>query len=85
MSQFFVAVSADKNNQTAIYGVGRTEAVALKDARDWVDEGVEDGLVAEPCTEALYDYVRYNGTPGSWGYDKIRRLHCTTAEAEQNS
>jgi hypothetical protein len=79
--KFYIVVNADKSNRLAIHGIGTTAAEAIADATDWID-GTVTGLVAEPCTEALFNEVRDNGMPDGWGFDKESGLHCTTTEAE---
>ena len=59
----------------AIFGVGETEADAIEDAREWVDDGdnLEDALavphaavvgdmIVVECSKALHDKVKADGT-----------------------
>jgi len=53
----------------AIFGVGRTEDEAWKDAEEWADttdENWKNSFEVKPCTKAVYDYVNSNGTPDEW-------------------
>ena len=58
----------------AVYGVGKTPAEAIEDAREWVDNGetleselversrANDGdMVVEECSEALFNEVQESG------------------------
>ena len=53
----------------AIFGVGRTEDEAWKDAEEWADttdENWKNSFEVKPCTKSVYDYVNSNGTPDDW-------------------
>ena len=66
-------------NETAIWGVGETEAEAWEYSREWI-EGDPDRqeFTAEQASAALVSYVHKHGTPNSWGI--LHGIQCTNAE-----
>ena len=53
----------------AIFGVGRTEDEAWKDAEEWADttdENWKNSFEVKSSTKSVYDYVNSNGTPDDW-------------------
>ncbi|ASV44198.1 hypothetical protein PBI_SCTP2_183 [Salicola phage SCTP-2] len=68
----------------AIFGIGKTENEAWKDAEEWADDvsdkNWKQSFEIMPCTEELYNYVANHGTPDYWGeIDGV----LTTKEQEQ--
>lgn len=69
----------------AIFGVGKTEQEAWKDAEEWADDvsdkNWKQSFDIKPCTEELYNYVNQHGTPDTWG--ETNGILTTTEEEEQ--
>lgn len=78
---YFVVVAANEADQHTIYDIGTNAEQALEDAKQWATDRDVSWLVAEPCSEELYDLVKRVGTPRSWGYDRENCLHVTEDEA----
>lgn len=85
MTTYYVATDYDRydidSTGKLLPVVGTTQEEVLAAAADRFP--MTECIVAEPCTEILYQEVLERGAPRDYGYDEETGLLCTTHEAQE--
>jgi len=63
-----------------IFGVGSTAREALRDAREWVDDGDVSGLVAKPATQAALNRAKGGATQSGFVWTRADGVVTTYTE-----